>query len=191
MMIGAIFHMFPITMYVLSCVAAKKLSCVRKVATYSVTAPISSSASTSSSSVLVSSRFCQVIGLSLTLSPSCCSSRFVLLSPTCEIKELIACRIPNSSPGLSIRIFLVLVRWTWCLYVFPLLSFAWTNLTNWCGTVYIFAGSLLLESWVVNYIFGSIIGFVGIGYVALEFVPSIEPPQNMREADGGWGAEQV
>jgi hypothetical protein len=40
-------------------------------------------------------------------------------------------------------------------------------------------------------IFGSLIGFTGIAYAALEFVPSIEPPQNMREADGGWGAEQV
>jgi hypothetical protein len=35
------------------------------------------------------------------------------------------------------------------------------------------------------------IGIVGIAYAVLEFVPSIEPPQNMREADGGWGAEQV
>jgi hypothetical protein len=40
-------------------------------------------------------------------------------------------------------------------------------------------------------VFGSLIGFIGIAYVVLDFVPSIEPPQNMREADGGWGAEQV
>jgi hypothetical protein len=32
---------------------------------------------------------------------------------------------------------------------------------------------------------------VGLGYCVLEFIPSIEPPANMREADGGWGAEQV
>lgn len=39
---------------------------------------------------------------------------------------------------------------------------------------------------------GAIVGFVGVAYVALEFVPSIEPPSNMREAeDAGWGAEQV
>ena len=31
----------------------------------------------------------------------------------------------------------------------------------------------------------------GIGYVVLEFLPQIEPPPNMREADSGWGAEQV
>jgi hypothetical protein len=56
--------------------------------------------------------------------------------------------------------------------------------------VYIFVGSILLTK---NYwaIVGSVIGLVGVGYVALEFVPSVEPPTNMREADGGWGAEQV
>lgn len=32
---------------------------------------------------------------------------------------------------------------------------------------------------------------VGAIYAVLEFIPSIEPPQNMREADAGWGAEQV
>jgi len=40
-------------------------------------------------------------------------------------------------------------------------------------------------------IFGSLIGLVGLVYAGLEFVPSIEPPANMREADGGWGAETV
>jgi hypothetical protein len=43
----------------------------------------------------------------------------------------------------------------------------------------------------VNNIFGGVIGTVGLAYGVLEFVPSIEPPANMREADGGWGAEQV
>lgn len=38
---------------------------------------------------------------------------------------------------------------------------------------------------------GTIVGVVGIAYGALEFVPSIEPPSNMRDADAGWGAEQV
>jgi len=59
------------------------------------------------------------------------------------------------------------------------------------GVFYIFVGSILLHVWILNYIFGSIIAAVGAAYVILEFVPSIEPPQNMREADGGWGAEQV
>ncbi|CZS88653.1 probable TVP15 Tlg2-Vesicle Protein [Rhynchosporium agropyri] len=60
------------------------------------------------------------------------------------------------------------------------------------GVFYIFVGSLLLsdDGWI-RPLFGIIIALVGIGYVVLEFVPSIEPPQNMREADGGWGAEQV
>ncbi len=31
-------------------------------------------------------------------------------------------------------------------------------------------------------IFGSIVGLIGVAYVVLEFVPSIEPPQNMRYA---------
>jgi hypothetical protein len=38
---------------------------------------------------------------------------------------------------------------------------------------------------------GSVVGLVGVAYAALEFIPSIEPPANMREADAGWGAEQV
>ncbi len=38
---------------------------------------------------------------------------------------------------------------------------------------------------------GSVIGIIGVAYVALEFIPSIEPPANMREADAGWGSEQV
>jgi hypothetical protein len=44
---------------------------------------------------------------------------------------------------------------------------------------------------MLRYILGSIIGAVGLGYSVLEFIPSIEPPSNMREADAGWGAEQV
>lgn len=57
--------------------------------------------------------------------------------------------------------------------------------------VYIFAGSILLHDGVLRYIAGSIIGFIGLGYVVLEYIPSIEPPSNMREADNSWGAEQV
>lgn len=38
---------------------------------------------------------------------------------------------------------------------------------------------------------GGAVGLVGVSYVALEYVPAIEPPLNMREADAGWGAEQV
>ncbi|KAM3065746.1 hypothetical protein ACMFMG_010028 [Clarireedia jacksonii] len=59
------------------------------------------------------------------------------------------------------------------------------------GCFYIFIGSILLNNHVLRIIAGSLIGLIGVAYVALEFVPSIEPPANMREADGGWGAEQV
>jgi hypothetical protein len=60
------------------------------------------------------------------------------------------------------------------------------------GIFYIFIGSVILDSnYVWKIICGSIVGLVGVGYAALEFVPSIEPPANMREADAGWGAEQV
>lgn len=59
------------------------------------------------------------------------------------------------------------------------------------AVVYIFVGSILLSGHWTRYVAGSIVGFAGLAYAALEFVPSIEPPTNMREADQGWGAEQV
>ncbi|KAI0014908.1 Golgi apparatus membrane protein TVP15 [Xylariomycetidae sp. FL0641] len=59
------------------------------------------------------------------------------------------------------------------------------------GIFYVFIGSILLSDHWTRYVAGIVIGAVGLGYCALEFVPSIEPPANMREADQGWGAEQV
>jgi hypothetical protein len=59
------------------------------------------------------------------------------------------------------------------------------------GVFYVFVGTLLLDSSWPRYVAGSLIAAVGVGYGVLEFVPSVEPPANMREADGGWGAEQV
>ncbi|TGO65799.1 hypothetical protein BCON_0001g01170 [Botryotinia convoluta] len=59
------------------------------------------------------------------------------------------------------------------------------------GIFYVFVGSILLHDHVLRIIAGSLIGIIGLIYIGLEFVPSIEPPANMREADGGWGAEQV
>lgn len=59
------------------------------------------------------------------------------------------------------------------------------------SVVYIFVGSILLHDSTLRIIDGSLIGLIGVAYVALEFIPSIEPPSNMREADQGWGAEQV
>lgn len=59
------------------------------------------------------------------------------------------------------------------------------------GIFYIFIGSILLRDLVLQIVAGSIVGVVGVAYVALEYVPSIEPPQNMRDAGGEWGAEQI
>ena len=57
--------------------------------------------------------------------------------------------------------------------------------------VYIFVGCVIAGSSWYQYIPGGIVALIGLAYVALEFVPSIEPPANMRDADAGWGAEQV
>ncbi|KFH47690.1 Golgi apparatus membrane protein-like protein [Hapsidospora chrysogenum ATCC 11550] len=60
------------------------------------------------------------------------------------------------------------------------------------GAFYIFLGGLILGNSVLSKIAGSTVGIVGIGFVILEYVPSIEAPINMREAEvAGWGAEQV
>ncbi|KAF3088251.1 Late Golgi vesicles protein [Orbilia oligospora] len=52
------------------------------------------------------------------------------------------------------------------------------------GAFYIFTGSILYHKAWYSWIPGSLIVLVGIGYIGLEFVPSIEPPENMRE--GGY-----
>ncbi|KIV87558.1 hypothetical protein PV11_03096 [Exophiala sideris] len=59
------------------------------------------------------------------------------------------------------------------------------------GIFYVFVGCIIIESNVLRIIAGTIVGAVGLGYCALEFLPQIEPPSNMRDADAGWGAEQV
>ncbi|KAE8160492.1 Golgi apparatus membrane protein TVP15 [Aspergillus tamarii] len=74
-------------------------------------------------------------------------------------------------------------------YVYRYASFLFSFLGR--GIFYIFVGSILLHDHVLRYIAGSVVGFIGVGYLALEFIPSIEPPSNMRESDQGWGAEQV
>ncbi|KAF2677155.1 COPI associated [Lentithecium fluviatile CBS 122367] len=59
------------------------------------------------------------------------------------------------------------------------------------GIFYIFIGSVAVGEHWWRILPGSIVGVVGVGYVVLEYIPSIEPPANMRDADAGWGAEQV
>ena len=107
-------------------------------------------------------------------------------------------RVPDPAAGRALRFVPVLVHRPWHLYVPRSRScLTWNRqLTNppspLCAhAVYIFVGCILLHDGVLRIIAGSIIGVIGVGYVALEFVPSIEPPANMREADAGWGAEQV
>jgi hypothetical protein len=58
-------------------------------------------------------------------------------------------------------------------------------------SVYVFIGSVAVGPKWFRIIPGALVGLVGIGYVVLEYIPSIEPPANMRDADAGWGAEQV
>ncbi|KAK5688536.1 hypothetical protein LTS10_000514 [Elasticomyces elasticus] len=59
------------------------------------------------------------------------------------------------------------------------------------GAFYLFVGCITMGGNWWKYTAGSLIALVGLGYIALEFVPNIEPPANMRDADAGWGAEQV
>lgn len=47
-------------------------------------------------------------------------------------------------------------------------------------TVYIFVGSVIMAEGWYHWIPGTLVALIGIGYVGLEFVPSIEPPANMR-----------
>lgn len=52
--------------------------------------------------------------------------------------------------------------------------------------------SCLLGKTIISSISGCVIVVIGIAYMALEFVPSIEPPANMREAAAAvWDAEQI
>jgi hypothetical protein len=46
--------------------------------------------------------------------------------------------------------------------------------------VYIFIGSVIVGERWFRIAPGTIVGLIGIGYAALEFIPSIEPPANMR-----------
>ncbi|KAI5305221.1 Late Golgi vesicles protein, partial [Ascosphaera atra] len=56
---------------------------------------------------------------------------------------------------------------------------------------YVFVGSIILEGHVFRHIVGAIIALIGVAYIGLEFVPSIEPPVTMREEEAAWGAEQI
>jgi len=53
--------------------------------------------------------------------------------------------------------------------------------------VYIFVGCVIVGSthWY-RWVPGTIVGIIGIGYVVLEYIPSIEPPANMRYASSAY-----
>lgn len=48
------------------------------------------------------------------------------------------------------------------------------------GAFYLFVGSLIIDNSIWKWLLGSLVAFAGVVYIALEFVPSIEPPANMR-----------
>jgi hypothetical protein len=64
-----------------------------------------------------------------------------------------------------------------------------TGHTN--STVYAFIGTILLHDHILRIIAGSIIALVGLGYIALEFIPSIEPPESMRAPDSSLDYENA
>ena len=48
------------------------------------------------------------------------------------------------------------------------------------GVFYLFVGCIIMGDNWWKYVSGSLVALVGVGYIALEYVPSIEPPANMR-----------
>lgn len=48
------------------------------------------------------------------------------------------------------------------------------------GVFYLFIGCIIIDKSWWKATTGSLIALIGVAYVALEFVPSIEPPANMR-----------
>jgi TM2 domain-containing membrane protein YozV len=59
------------------------------------------------------------------------------------------------------------------------------------GLFYLFIGCIIVGTDWTKYVPGAIVAFGGIVYGVLEYIPSIEPPANMRDADASWGAEQI
>ncbi|TKA33548.1 hypothetical protein B0A50_00383 [Salinomyces thailandicus] len=60
------------------------------------------------------------------------------------------------------------------------------------GVFYLFIGSVIIGSPWYQITPGVLVAVIGIAYIGLEFVPSIEPPANMRDAaDAGWGTRAL
>jgi hypothetical protein len=120
-----------------------------------------------------------------------------------QTRLMLSYRVPDPAAGRKICLFHVQLCWTWYLYVKPLpmpaiggegskrrkesgdvtIGFYGMNtriqLTV-TTIVYFFIGCILVGDRWFNYIPASIVALVGIAYIVLEFVPSIEPPANMR-----------
>lgn len=61
-------------------------------------------------------------------------------------------------------------------------SFSRTKCPTLIKPVYIFIGSVIVGERWFRILPGTIVGFIGVAYAVLEFIPSIEPPANMRYA---------
>jgi hypothetical protein len=48
------------------------------------------------------------------------------------------------------------------------------------SSVYVFIGSVIVGNGWFRIVPGTIVGIIGLGYAVLEYIPSIEPPANMR-----------
>ena len=107
-------------------------------------------------------------------------------------------REPSATAGLEFQIPPYVARYASFMFSFlgrGICKFCEVHLgagvaDGYCA-VYIFVGSILLHDHTLRIVAGSIVGIIGVVYVVLEFIPSIEPPSNMREGEAGWGAEQV
>jgi len=58
------------------------------------------------------------------------------------------------------------------------------------GIFYLLAGVLLLNHYTLLYISGSVVGFAGIVFFVLEFLPMFQPPASMAPPNGGGGYDQ-
>lgn len=97
-------------------------------------------------------------------------------------------RVPNSASDLALCILHVQLRRPWCLYVYehpnpscrrlPFSAFKPCVTNDW--PVYLFLGCVVLGNRWWQYVPGSLVALIGVVYIGLEFVPSIEPPANMR-----------
>jgi COPI associated protein len=54
------------------------------------------------------------------------------------------------------------------------------HITRLSAAVYVFIGSVIVGNGWYRIVPGTIVGIIGLAYAVLEYIPSIEPPANMR-----------